>query len=474
MAALHHRPSLRTLRDWPTLGTGITIAIALVLFAGIFALRMSDRSVVNPDEISFVVPIAMLALRFGLRGGLAGALLGLGLVGVWDLHDDGVAVSLQAYTSVGVAFVLLGTLLGVFVDNRRRLEAEISSSFDASLDLLGMADLNGRFIRVNPAWERLLGHSPETICSRPFIDFVHPEDRDATIAEAAALAEGSRDTVRFRNRYRAADGSYRLLEWSAHGSPSDGVIHAVARDVTVQHQAEEQLADNAQLLEAKVAERTRELEDARAETLKRLAFAAEYRDEGTFEHTERVGATAAEIAGRLGLGAEEIEVLREAAPLHDVGKLAISDTILLKPGKLTVEETEIMKTHAELGARVLSGSSSPVLQMAAVIARSHHERWDGAGYPAGLAGEAIPLVGRVVAVADVFDALTHDRTYKSAWPVEQAIAEIRRGAGSQFDPRVVGAFLAMHQDAVHAGRDRLADRQRATPARPRRAHAAAH
>ncbi len=202
--------------------------------------------------------------------------------------------------------------------------------------------------------------------------------------------------------------------------------------------------------ERRVEERTRELVDARAETLQRLATAAEYRDGDTFQHTERVGATAAEIAARLGLAADQIGLLREAAPLHDVGKLAISDTILLKPGKLSAEEYEVMKTHAELGARLLSGSSSPVLQMATVIAASHHERWDGAGYPAGLAEQAIPRVGRIVAVADVFDALTHERPYKPAWPVEQAIAEIERAAGSQFDPGVVAAFLAMQKDAAVA------------------------
>jgi putative two-component system response regulator len=220
-----------------------------------------------------------------------------------------------------------------------------------------------------------------------------------------------------------------------------------------------------------VDERTSELDDARSELLHRLAIAAEYRDHDTFEHTERVGRTAAEIAAPLGLSTEQIELLREAAPLHDVGKLAISDSILLKPGKLTVEEYEVMKTHAAAGASLLSGSSSPVLQMATVIAASHHERWDGTGYPAGLAGEAIPLVGRVVAVADVFDALTHDRPYKSAWPLEQAVAEIRRSAGSQFDPRVADAFLAEREHPSVLAR--LSNRALARSGRARSEHSTA-
>ena len=218
----------------------------------------------------------------------------------------------------------------------------------------------------------------------------------------------------------------------------------MGRDISAQHEAEQQLANNATLLETKVVERTRELDEARAETLHRLAFAAEYHDDETSQHTERVGDGRRDRRPAR-LGAKQIRLLREAAPLHDVGKLAIPDSILLKPGKLTAQEYEVMKTHAALGARLLSGSHSPVLQMATIIAASHHERWDGTGYPIGLAGEAIPLVGRVVAVADVFDALTHDRPYKSAWPVEQAIAEIKHAAGSQFDPRVVAAFLTIHR-----------------------------
>jgi PAS domain S-box-containing protein len=445
MAAHPHEP-VRPSRRWPTLGHSATIALAFALFAGIFLVREVDPNAVDADEILFVVPIALLALRFGLRGGLASGLLGLALILIWDIYDTDLVLSIKGYAIRGIAFLLLGVLLGRFVDKRRRLEAEISRDYDASIDLLATADSTGRLTRINPAWQRLFGYSAETLCSRPFIEFVHPDDRDATTAQMVAMTEGSGDTIGFRNRFRAIDGSYRWLQWTVTYSASEGMMHAVGRDVSAQREAEQQLAANAESLETKVAERTRELDAARAETLQRLAVAAEYRDDDTAKHTERVGVTAAGIAARLGLDAEQIRLPREAAPLHDVGKLAISDTILLKPGKLTVQEYEVMKTHAALGARLLSDSSSPVLQMAAVIAATHHERWDGAGYPAGLAGEAIPLVGRVVAVADVFDALTHDRPYKSAWPAAEAIAEIKRASGSQFDPRVAAAFLAMNND----------------------------
>jgi response regulator RpfG family c-di-GMP phosphodiesterase len=202
-------------------------------------------------------------------------------------------------------------------------------------------------------------------------------------------------------------------------------------------------------LEAKVAERTYELDDARAETLELLAGVVQYRHEETFQHTARVGSIAAEVAVRLGLRTEQVERLREAAKLYDVGQIALPDRILLKHGNLSPSEQQIMERHAALGARLLLRSSSPVLQMAAVIAATHHEWWNGSGYPSGLTGERIPLVGRVVAVADVFDALTHARPYRSAWPVGQALARVERGSGSQFDPRVVAAFLAT-QESVRA------------------------
>ncbi|MEA2506411.1 MAG: cyclic di-GMP phosphodiesterase [Actinomycetota bacterium] len=195
------------------------------------------------------------------------------------------------------------------------------------------------------------------------------------------------------------------------------------------------------VLDHKVRERTMELEDARVEILMRLAIAAEFRDDDTGQHTKRVGATAALIAEELMLPPDEVELLRLAAPLHDVGKIGIADSILLKPGRLREDEFEVMKRHTLLGALILSGSKVKLLRRAEEIARTHHERWAGGGYPLGAVGEDIPLSGRIVAVADVFDALTHERPYKAAWPVEDAVAEILHQRGRQFDPDVVDAFL---------------------------------
>jgi PAS domain S-box-containing protein len=433
--------------------------LALALFLGIFAARASDVNAADAEGVLYVLPVSVLALRYGLRGGLLGALLAAVLVLAWDLHQG--ALSVLGMLSRDLAFVTVGGLVGLAIDRHRRLETALSAYYDASLDLLATADLRGRLIRVNRAWERTLGHSSETMCSRPFIDFVHPDDREATIAEATVLAEGKRDSIHFRNRCRTADGEFRWLEWNATVSPRDGVIHAVVRDITANYKVERQIASNARRLQEKVAERTYELEQARAETLTLIAVVAEYRDEDTSQHTERVGEMSAKIALCLGMDSERVRHLRDAARLHDVGKIAIPDRILLNPGKLSTQEAELMRTHAALGAVLLRRTSSPVLQMASTIAASHHEWWDGTGYPSGMAGEQIPLVGRIVAVADVFDALTHDRPYKSAWPVKRAIDRISRGAGTQFDPSVVAAFLEIVQDtlplrsAVHGGRTRV-------------------
>ena len=201
-----------------------------------------------------------------------------------------------------------------------------------------------------------------------------------------------------------------------------------------------QIQSQNQILEAKVRERTRELEAAQIEIIERLAKAAEFRDDNTGQHTERVGQMAALLAKQIGLPDSQVALMRRAAPLHDVGKIGIPDTILLKLGKLTDEEFLLVKTHTTIGARILSGSRFPILRLAEEIAFNHHERWDGSGYNS-IVRDAIPLAGRIVAVADVFDALTQKRPYKSAWPVGEAIAEIERQRGRQFDPALVDAFL---------------------------------
>jgi response regulator RpfG family c-di-GMP phosphodiesterase len=189
--------------------------------------------------------------------------------------------------------------------------------------------------------------------------------------------------------------------------------------------------------------RRRDVEAAGVDGLRRLAMAAEYRDDNTREHTERVAGLAARLARHLSCDDRTVWLVRQAAPLHDLGKIAIPDHVLLKPGRLTDEEFEVVKTHAVLGARVLAGGETDLLQVAERIARSHHERWDGTGYPDALAGDDIPLEGRLVHVADVFDVLVHERPYKESWTVEAAAEEIRRGASTQFDPEVVSAFEAL-------------------------------
>jgi putative two-component system response regulator len=197
-------------------------------------------------------------------------------------------------------------------------------------------------------------------------------------------------------------------------------------------------------LQDRVVERTRELEHAQREMLERLTQAVETRDGETGEHTRRVGENSARLASALGLPEGQVELIRRAAPLHDVGKIGVPDAILAKRGALTAEERELVKTHTTLGAKILAQGDSELMRAAEQIALGHHERWDGTGYPNGRSGEEIPLEARIVAVVDVFDALVHDRPYRGAWPVERALEEIEAGAGGHFDPVVAAAFLAVH------------------------------
>ncbi|MCK6374034.1 MAG: response regulator [Zoogloea sp.] len=209
-------------------------------------------------------------------------------------------------------------------------------------------------------------------------------------------------------------------------------------------------------LQAAVILKTAEIVTREQETITRLARAAEFRDPETGAHILRMAHYSQIIARDLGLDAETCERILTAAPMHDIGKVGTPDNILLKPGRLTPEEMVIMRQHPRIGHDILKGSSSPMIQMAAEIALTHHEKFDGSGYPDGLAGEAIPLVGRIVAVADVFDALTSPRPYKPAWALDDAIAFIREGRGSHFDPACVDVFLGLIPEVLEI-RERFKD-----------------
>lgn len=244
-----------------------------------------------------------------------------------------------------------------------------------------------------------------------------------------------------------------LHAWGGEHLP-DNTYLRVLRAAAARIGAEIQLGDSHRRLEEMVEARTADLTallerlravnnqllEANRETIMRLARAAEFRDGDTGEHVERMSSYAQIIARQMGMASEEQALIKLAAPMHDIGKIGIPDSILLKKGKLTAEEYATMKAHPTIGARILAGSGSKLLQMAEVIAATHHEKWDGSGYPNGLAGSAIPLAGRVVALADVFDALTSPRVYKDAWSIDEAVTYIHSLSGCHFDPRVIQAF----------------------------------
>ncbi len=241
---------------------------------------------------------------------------------------------------------------------------------------------------------------------------------------------------------------------------------------------QDHLAKHSERLEQQVRLRTAELVRSRQEAIHCLARAGEYRDDDTGHHVTRVGRYSALIAAELGFPEQAVELIEQAAQLHDVGKIGIPDSILHKPGKLDPQEFDLvqehcgigrriinplsheesirLKSHTSVGMQIVGATNSPVLRLAAVIAASHHEKWDGSGYPKGLAGNAIPIEGRIVAVADVFDALSSVRPYKDAFPLEKCLSILREGKGKHFDPRVLDAFLARIDQIVNI-RDHYAE-----------------
>ncbi|MBU3916972.1 response regulator [bacterium] len=299
------------------------------------------------------------------------------------------------------------------------------------------------------------------------LDILMPEmDGFAVMAEFSAVKKESQAPILIlsalsdhNTRLRALSGGAR--DYLTKPFNPDEVLLRI-RNLLEVKLSQEQLQKHNQILDQKVKERTQEIKSTQLEIVHRLGVAAEYRDNETGLHIIRMSQFSYEIAKAANIDALEAELIFNASPMHDIGKIGIPDSILLKPGKLTPEEWEVMKTHASIGGKILEGHPVPILQTAILIALSHHEKWDGSGYPRGLSGTDIPLSGRVTAVADVFDALTSVRPYKKPWPTDRAISAIEKDAGIHFDPRFVKAFKSC-LPAIIEIKDKYIDRFSETP-----------
>ena len=279
------------------------------------------------------------------------------------------------------------------------------------------------------------------------LDYMMPGVNGLQFIERLRLIPGRADVpVVMVTADTESDVRHRALQLGAQDfltKPVDKVeLTARVNNLLALRRSQQQLSDRAAWLAEEVAKATAEIAAREKEAILRLSRAAEYRDPETGSHLLRMSNYTRQIAVQLGLPPAEQSLLLEASPMHDIGKVGTPDQILLKPGRLTPEEFEVMKQHATIGYEILRDSVSPLLQCAAKLALAHHEKFDGSGYPLGLAGEAIPLHGRIVAVADVFDALTSERPYKKAWTLDAAVDFLKANSGSHFDPTCVEAFLA--------------------------------
>lgn len=309
----------------------------------------------------------------------------------------------------------------------------------------------------------------ESLCfseSAKALEWCRLNDPDLVIVDYMMPAP---DGLEFTQHFRALSGKtdipllmvtanghievrYRALELGANDfltKPIDKTeFLGRARNMLALRSSQKKLADHAEWLVCEVRKATEEILAREREIVFRLSRAAEYRDPETGAHILRMAHYSKHIAQNMGLSQLDQDLILEAAPMHDIGKVGIADGILLKPGRLTPEEFEVMKHHAKIGHDILAGSASPSLQTGAAIALAHHEKFDGTGYPHGLRGEDIPFFARIVAVADVFDALTSERPYKPAWDLERAVALVRDGAGSHFDPGCVEAFFTRWENIL--------------------------
>lgn len=303
----------------------------------------------------------------------------------------------------------------------------------------------------------------ENVPDLVIVDYMMPEmDGLRFIAAFRALHGRTEIPVLMITANDQRDVRYEALLGGANDfltKPIDRVeFSARVRNMLTLRTGQKFLADRAAFLAEQVDERTREIRERERELIFRISRAAEFRDPETGAHIQRMAHYSEIIARGLDLDAATCRLILQASPMHDVGKIGIPDYILLKPGRLTPQEMEVMKRHAELGHELLRDSGSEILQAGAEIALSHHEKYDGSGYPRGLKGHAIPLFGRVVAVADVFDALTSERPYKKAWPLEDALRFLEEGRGAHFDPLCVEALLAGWEEVLEV-RQRFRDEE---------------
>jgi putative two-component system response regulator len=320
------------------------------------------------------------------------------------------------------------------------------------------------FISAAQGLEWCVAHDPDLV----IVDYLMPEMDGLEFTRRFRTLPGKADTpVLMVTAAEDRELRHRALTLGINdflNKPFDQIeLQARARNMLALRSSQKKLANRALLLADEVAEATREITARERETLLCLGRAAEHRDPETHEHIMRMSNYSRVIAHRLGLSEEECELILLASPLHDIGKIGTPDHILLKPGRLTPEEFEVMKMHTVIGDKILANSASPILQCGGLIAISHHEKFDGSGYPRALKGKDIPLYGRIVAVADVFDALTSERPYKKAWDLDRATGLILESRGGHFDPECVDAFFDAFDEVLEIkGRYQEADLVEAT------------